>query len=309
MMTITHHNRNGSSGKNGVQDRRQKTCAMEKIQDVNKKTLVMQKKRHDRIPMEEILVSARLSAIAYLNPNDEPHVFSQLGQHGTLLYFDASHVGNDTQAFLWWNAQEKRVYIFFRGTDSKRDMLSNLDVRTWYMKKHGVCVHRGFQEQFLVVKEDMTRFLEKHKRGIDHVIFCGHSLGGALATIASAHFAHMLGPEIKVSCHTFGAPRVGNRAFSKHMNKLIGREEHWRVYHERDPICFIPMSFRFCHVHHTGLRLKHDSCQMKRTRYDTPWFLRPLDMMFRWQCIHPFGPHSMQTYLAKIQAQIQVYGK
>ena len=137
------------------------------------------------------------------------------------------------------------------------------------------------------------------------LFFCGHSLGGALATIASAHFAHILEPEIKVCCHTFGAPRVGNRAFSKHMNKLIGPQDHWRVYHERDPVCFIPMSFRFCHVRDTGLCLEHDTCKMKQTRYDVAWFLRPVDMMLRWQCIHPFGPHDMDAYLEKMDTIIQ----
>ena len=270
------------------------------------------------IPLKDILLTARLSNMAYLNAHDDEFkVFSELGQQGKLLCFDASRVKDDrdrdtffhdTQAFVWWNAKEKRVYVFFRGTDSKRDMLANLDVRTWNIKEHGrgVCVHRGFQEQFLVVKDDVKLFLEEHKGLFDHVIFCGHSLGGALATIASAHFAHILGPGIKVSCHTFGAPRVGNRAFSKHMKKLIRGQDHWRVYHEHDPVCFIPMSFRFCHVGDTGLCLENDSCEMKRTRYDIPWFMRPLDMISRWQCIHPFAPHNMETYVGKIDTIIKI---
>ena len=242
-------------------------------------------------------------SVAYIHFHDNPGAFSCLEERGILVYIDASKLKNneDTQAYVWWNAEARKMYVFFRGTDCKRDILANLDARTWRIKQHGVSVHRGFQEQFLAVKDNVTAFLEKHTGRFDHVVFCGHSLGGALATIASAHFAHILGHEIKVSCHTFGAPRVGNGAFSKHVNKLIAKEENWRVYHERDPVCLVPMSFRFCHVENTVLRIKHGSYQMERTRYDTPWMLRPLDMILRWQCIRPFGPHNMEKYMEKME--------
>ena len=127
------------------------------------------------VPLKDILLSARLCKIAYLEPHDDEvsHVFSELGQRGKLVYFDGSRVKADTQAFVWWNAEEKKVYVFFRGTDSKRDMLANLDVRSWKIKEHGrnVCVHRGFQEQFLAVKDDVKLFLEEHKGRFDHVVF------------------------------------------------------------------------------------------------------------------------------------------
>lgn len=46
----------------------------------------------------------------------------------------------------------------------------------------------------------------------------GHSLGGALGTLASYDFASLpliKKADVKVTCITFGAPRTGNRQFSK----------------------------------------------------------------------------------------------
>lgn len=45
-----------------------------------------------------------------------------------------------------------------------------------------------------------------------HVALAGHSLGGALATLAAYDLAAELGLS-HVQCITFGAPRVGNSVF------------------------------------------------------------------------------------------------
>lgn len=44
------------------------------------------------------------------------------------------------------------------------------------------------------------------------VLCCGHSLGGALATLASAWASYEY-PDADVRCVTLGSPRVGNPAF------------------------------------------------------------------------------------------------
>ncbi len=42
----------------------------------------------------------------------------------------------------------------------------------------------------------------------------GHSLGGALATLAACEIAKAC-PAVDVACYTFGAPRTGNHAFAR----------------------------------------------------------------------------------------------
>jgi hypothetical protein len=51
----------------------------------------------------------------------------------------------------------------------------------------------------------------------------GHSLGGALAQLAAhdiARGAQVQGLRPKVTCYTFGSPRVGNHAFAREYNKV-----------------------------------------------------------------------------------------
>ena len=58
----------------------------------------------------------------------------------------------------------------------------------------------------------------------------GHSLGGALATLA----AHDLQAEFgfrHLHCYTFGAPRTGNHAFAAETSRLV--PETWHVINDR----------------------------------------------------------------------------
>lgn len=54
----------------------------------------------------------------------------------------------------------------------------------------------------------------------------GHSLGGALATLAAYDIA-ALWPTMAVSCYTFGAPRTGNRAFAVDYARMV--QDTWHV--------------------------------------------------------------------------------
>ena len=52
----------------------------------------------------------------------------------------------------------------------------------------------------------------------------GHSLGGALATLAAYDMraiAKQYGNEANVSCYTFGAPRTGNHAFAREFMEMV----------------------------------------------------------------------------------------
>ncbi len=65
----------------------------------------------------------------------------------------------------------------------------------------------------------------------------GHSLGGALATLA----AHDLQAEFgfpHLHCYTFGAPRTGNHAFAAETSRLV--PETWHVINDR------ALFFRLC---------------------------------------------------------------
>ena len=66
-------------------------------------------------------------------------------------------------------------------------------------------------------------------------IYCtGHSLGGALATLAAYDISRAMEWGIrptKVICYTFGAPRLGNYAFAETYNRLV--PETWNVVNDQ----------------------------------------------------------------------------
>ena len=52
----------------------------------------------------------------------------------------------------------------------------------------------------------------------------GHSLGGALATLAAydlKNVADKANLDVHISCYTFGAPRVGNHSFAEDFDRVI----------------------------------------------------------------------------------------
>jgi triacylglycerol lipase len=50
--------------------------------------------------------------------------------------------------------------------------------------------------------------------------YCGHSLGGALSTIAALTFGAMY-PDARHVCITFGSPRVGDTVFTDLFHKHV----------------------------------------------------------------------------------------
>lgn len=72
----------------------------------------------------------------------------------------------------------------------------------------------------------------------DDVIVCGHSLGGALAMLCGLDIKYN-NPEKQVRVYTFGAPRVGNKSFSRSYNRRMGASSfHFAL--PGDPITKVP---------------------------------------------------------------------
>lgn len=141
---------------------------------------------------------------------------------------------------------QKHLFFVFRGTNIKTfDVLT--DARLGYQRLTS-CepVHIGFDQAFQGMIEQLENFLRDKPR--DCTVHCiGHSLGGALASLA----AHWLRDKKawrkdKVKLYTFGCPRVGGTIFAKKTTSLIGIDNIYRVYNQYDPV---PCSPAFPYVH------------------------------------------------------------
>ena len=94
-------------------------------------------------------------------------------------------------------------------------------------------VHSGFNRAFLSVENQVLQYL---KGSEDLPLYVtGHSLGGALATLATWYLS---GDQL-AACYTFGAPRVGDDGL---MNRY--RTPIYRIVNGADPVPCVPPSGR-----------------------------------------------------------------
>ena len=115
-----------------------------------------------------------------------------------------------TQAILisFKTNNTKFITLSFRCTEatSIKDIKSDLNAQTMSCETGGK-IHTGFKEAFDTVALDIQTMLNEDAFKETPLFITGHSLGGALATIAAKKLSHEGGI---AACYTFGAPRVGD---------------------------------------------------------------------------------------------------
>lgn len=139
------------------------------------------------------------------------------------------------------------VLIATRGTQGKKweaDWISNYNI-AMQLGPGGLPVHAGFHEVWKTFRQDLTDFLSRRKRPPRLLHCVGHSLGGALATLAADHVTHQ--HHCAVALYTFGAPRVGDAFFSRSLTGRVEKDLFFRVFHPSDPVPMIPL-FPFFHM-------------------------------------------------------------
>jgi len=121
------------------------------------------------------------------------------------------------------------LYIYIAGTDEMKDVLTDIRLIPSHFngEADSIKVHRGFEKAFIHILP-LIKELCAHQT---HVVIAGHSMGGAIATLAAYKMASSVP---YVTCVTFGSPRVGNRSFTKEFNKLVTNS--YRIVHRNDAV-------------------------------------------------------------------------
>jgi hypothetical protein len=136
---------------------------------------------------------------------------------------------------------DKAFVVSFRGPEpsSVKDWVDDLEISKLSPYPETECdgcqVHDGFYQTYMGLRGQLIAALNTHlgegrsaySRPI-HVT--GHSLGGALATIA-AYDLKQMGYNV-VDLITFGSPRVGNQKFAMNVASVI--QNSWRIVHNDD---------------------------------------------------------------------------
>jgi len=120
--------------------------------------------------------------------------------------------GGGSHAFLAIDADNNLAVLSFRGTDKNdpTDIADDLNAmpQPW---SAGGKVHCGFAQALLEVWPDIEASLQEFNNY--RLLFSGHSLGAAMATLA----ASLLTPK---SLYTIGSPRVGDQSFADQLQTL-----------------------------------------------------------------------------------------
>ncbi len=139
-----------------------------------------------------------------------------------------------------------KVIVAFRdtGSDKRWERILNMltDARATLKKLSflddpelsKISAHEGFVSEYMLFREKVIEYVSEHPDKEIYIV--GHSLGGALTTLASFDIASTLGRE--VNAITFGAPRVGMKEFRDAFEELPIKM--YRFVVANDPIPRVP---------------------------------------------------------------------
>eukprot|EP01061_Rhynchopus_euleeides_P022759 TRINITY_DN37192_c0_g1_i1.p2 TRINITY_DN37192_c0_g1~~TRINITY_DN37192_c0_g1_i1.p2 ORF type:complete len:275 (+),score=49.24 TRINITY_DN37192_c0_g1_i1:887-1711(+) len=218
------------------------------------------------------------------------------------------------------------VAVVFRGTRNTSNLKSDLQINrepykemadlmgstSWADEKP--CAHRGFSLVWEMLKDDLLEVVnEELQKAADagmrvRIICTGHSLGGALATLASYTIARRH-PETWVSLYNYGTPRVGNATFCRLFRRAV--PDAYGMVHPADPVPNHPPKFNL------GVAKARYAHPFQRVRIDTygnilitpSWIEGFLMDSLPFSLVEPFDTqeniktgHSMKTYRAALRA-------
>nr|GAT56913.1 predicted protein [Mycena chlorophos] len=168
---------------------------------------------------------------------------------------------SDIQGFIARDDHRKELVVALRGSASITDALLDASVILVPFITPGVTpppgtrVHAGFLAAWDTVAAQITATLAAQRRlhPGHHLVTVGHSLGGALATLAAVSLLQLFpaSPILdQTRTYSFGAPRTGNKVFAEWVNSELGSRA-FRVVHTNDGVpTMIPTSLGY---HHHGV--------------------------------------------------------
>jgi len=183
---------------------------------------------------------ARLSKEVYLKKSegnqipDETQILKNLREDDD-KFISVFGVDNDSaQAALI--EHEEYLCIAFRGTNELKDWLDNINI--FSTKVLFGEFHRGFWNSV----EDVWKPIDVKCRDLQMlrkrpIFITGHSLGGAMATIAAAKFIHEDKPFTSV--YTFGQPRVMSQTTAQIFN-VECKSRFFRFHNNNDIVTRVP---------------------------------------------------------------------
>ena len=205
----------------------------------------------------EALYNAKLAVLAY--SNQDQIIWND---YGLELVKWIEHKKSDTQGFV--AIKDKSIYVVWRGSESKKDFQNDASIDKVPFINEGEKVHIGFKSSWESVVGDtydaIDTALENLQGKATDIVVCGHSLGGAVATLYAYSIKNHY-PHYNIKSLTIGSPRVGNKVFKENYDK--SGIDTLRIVHNNDLVTHTPY-IRFYHVNYqvrldtNGNKLQND---------------------------------------------------
>ena len=172
------------------------------------------------------LLMAELAMIAYNDEAEAQRAARAIGFPEAVLIDE-----DGSEAYRFRN--EHDVVLACRGTQPNEwnDIEADANAMMSVVGTFGY-VHSGFNREV----DDLWPLLEQVLRNEPRPVwFCGHSLGGAMATICAFRCRTSALTNNPMELHTFGSPRVGCKRYVKHAEM-----SHFRWVHNNDIVTRVP---------------------------------------------------------------------
>jgi triacylglycerol lipase len=202
--------------------------------------------------------------------------------------------GDDTQCYVWpvppptGAGNSNQLVVVFRGTEprSLEDIKTDLKFKKTASDGGGE-VHYGFKDALDDVWEKLHKTFKNNT-----LYFCGHSLGGALATLAAGR----VNTE-KCQLYTFGSPKCVDQ---KWISQQVYSSHAWRFRNNNDVVTKVP----FMGYKHFG-HIMYFDYRGDWKQHFSKWYLagqwcigNAIGLInLRWDS---FGDHSIENYIDNI---------
>ena len=160
---------------------------------------------------------------------------------------------------------QNEIVVSFQGSSDILDWLRDFMIhRISYSGCQDCKVHSGFLKAYNPLKDEMLRkvntLYQEHPK---KVLVTGHSLGGAMATLAAAD---LVNARYTVDLITFGAPRVGNKEFAQYVDRIV-KGLNLRVTYKNDIVTVVP-NIGYRHAGQEIHCIGHNKCHVYPAKVD-----------------------------------------
>jgi hypothetical protein len=197
------------------------------------------------IHIDDISIHTYYSFVAYC---DWSQINYLLPNYDAVCSYSANDK-TDNFGFVLISHINNQIIVTLRGTvvTSTTNLIEDADilprVQAWKNYRHvpdNVWVHPGFWSSWNLLKKGIFEGIAQTRKQFNStkITFTGHSLGGAMATIAAMDYWVTTGHVPRVI--TFGSPRVGNYYFAHYFEQIFGMNSYRFVNHN-DFIPHLPL--------------------------------------------------------------------